>query len=130
MNTGVSGLLKKAKVRHIAGTARFQDGKTVLVEGTDGPATIHADHVVIATGSAPVELPFLPFGGKVISSTEALSLAEVPKSLVIVGGGYIGLEIGTAFAKLGSAVTIVEAEPRVLPQFDAALSKPIVASSS
>ena len=67
--------------------------------------SIRAETVVIATGSAPVELPFLPFGGPVISSTEALALSEVPQKLVVVGGGYIGLELGTAFAKMGAKVT-------------------------
>ena len=67
---------------------------------------------MIATGSAPVELPSLPFGGPVISSTEALALTEVPKRLAVVGAGYIGLELGTAFAKMGAKVTVVEALPR------------------
>ena len=79
----------------------FRDGKTVEVETETGTQVIRAETVVIATGSAPVELPFLPFGGNVISSTEALSLHEVPEKLVVVGGGYIGLELGTAFAKMG-----------------------------
>jgi dihydrolipoamide dehydrogenase len=83
--------------------------------------------VVIATGSAPVELPSLPFGGDVISSTEALSLSEVPKRLAVVGGGYIGLELGTAFAKLGSKVTVVEALPRILPLYDEELTRPVAA---
>ena len=86
---------------------------------------IHAEAVVIATGSEPVALPSLPFGGPVISSTEALALAEVPGKLVVVGGGYIGLELGTAFAKMGAAVTVVEAQPRILPQYDSELSRPI-----
>jgi dihydrolipoamide dehydrogenase len=81
--------------------------------------------VVIATGSQPVELPSLPFGGPVISSTEALSLPAVPQKLVVVGGGYIGLELGTAFAKMGSAVTVVEAARQILPQYDADLVKPV-----
>lgn len=125
LNTGVSGLLRKAKVRQINGTARFRDGKTVLVTHGDKTQTIHAENIVIATGSTPVELPFLPFGGKVISSTEALALAKPPKNLAIVGGGYIGLEIGTAYAKLGSKVTVVEAEARILPQYDTALTAPV-----
>ena len=87
---------------------------------------IRAETVVIATGSVPVELPFLPFGGPVISSTEALSLATVPDRLAVVGGGYIGLELGTAFAKLGSRVTIVEALPRLLAQYDAELTRPVM----
>jgi dihydrolipoamide dehydrogenase len=81
--------------------------------------------VVIATGSLPVELPSLPLGGKVISSTEALSLKEIPQKLSVVGGGYIGLELGTAFAKLGAKVTIVEALPRILAQYDAELVRPV-----
>jgi dihydrolipoamide dehydrogenase len=81
---------------------------------------------VIATGSAPVALPFLPFGGPVISSTEALALSEVPKKLAVVGGGYIGLELGMAFAKMGAKVTVVEALPRVLAQYDAELTRPVV----
>jgi dihydrolipoamide dehydrogenase len=81
--------------------------------------------VVIATGSDAIELPFLPFGGKVISSTEALALIEVPSKLVVVGAGYIGLELGTAFAKIGAAVTVVEAQGRILPQYDAELTRPV-----
>lgn len=127
LNGGVAGLLKKAKVRRIEGRARFLDGKTVEVTGPDGPQKIRAETVVIATGSAPVELPFLPFGGDVISSTEALALAEVPKRLAVVGGGYIGLELGTAFAKLGAQVTVVEAAERILPLYDADLTRPVAA---
>ena len=127
LNGGVAGLLKKAKVRRIEGRARFLDGKTVDVAGPEGGQRIRAEAVVIATGSAPVELPFLPFGGDVISSTEALSLPAVPGRLAVVGGGYIGLELGTAFAKLGAQVTVVEAEERILPLYDADLTKPVAA---
>lgn len=126
LNRGVASLLKKSGVRVVKGRARFLDGKTVTVEGDGEPFRIHADNVVIATGSAPVELPSLPFGGPVLSSTGALALRHVPETLAVVGGGYIGLELGTAFAKLGSRVTIVEAADRVLPQYDTALVKPVV----
>ncbi|WP_046867366.1 dihydrolipoyl dehydrogenase [Microvirga massiliensis] len=122
---GVSGLLKKARVKMVAGWARFRDGKTVEVETETGLQVIRAEQIVIATGSESVELPSLPFGGPVISSTEALSLAQVPGRLVVVGGGYIGLELGTAFAKLGAAVTVIEAEARILPQYDAELTRPV-----
>ena len=125
LNVGVTGLLKKAKVKAVVGWARFRDGKTVEVETETGTQVIHAETIVIATGSAPVERPSLPFGGNVISSTEALALKEVPASLAIVGGGYIGLELGTAFAKMGSKVTIVEALPRILPLYDAELTRPV-----
>ncbi len=125
LNTGVAGLLKKAHVKAVIGWARFRDGKTVEVETETGLQVIRAETIVIATGSAPVELPFMPFGGPVISSTEALSLKQVPQQLAVVGGGYIGLELGTAFAKLGSSVTVVEALPRILPQYDAELTRPV-----
>jgi dihydrolipoamide dehydrogenase len=122
---GVSGLLKRAKVKVVHGWAKFRDGKTVEVETETGLQVIRAENVVLATGSVPVELPALPFGGAVISSTEALSLDQVPGRLVVVGGGYIGLELGTAFAKLGAQVTVVEALPRILPLYDADLVQPV-----
>jgi dihydrolipoamide dehydrogenase len=125
LNSGVSGLLKRAKVKVVQGRARFRDGKTVEVETETGRQIIRAENVVIATGSAPVELPNLPFGGPVISSTEALALTSVPERLVVVGGGYIGLELGTAFAKMGAKVIVVEAQPRILPQYDAELTRPV-----
>jgi dihydrolipoamide dehydrogenase len=123
---GVAGLLRKAKVRVIEGTATFKDGKTVLVAKADGESdTITAESIIIATGSESVELPFMPFGGDVISSTGALALEKVPSKLCVVGGGYIGLELGIAFSKLGSAVTIVEMADRVLPLYDAELTAPL-----
>ncbi|MEP3295873.1 MAG: dihydrolipoyl dehydrogenase [Pseudoruegeria sp.] len=125
---GVVGLLKKAKVQLMIGKAEVIDGKRVRVVTPDGAQLIDAEHIVIATGSAPIELPFLPFGGPVLSSTEALALDEIPEKLVVVGGGYIGLEIGTAFHKLGSEVTVVEAANRILPQYDNALTKPVTKS--
>ncbi len=123
LTDGVTGLLKKAKVTLLTGTGRFVDGKTVRVETDSGPQTIRAETIVIATGSVSVELPSLPFGGNILSSTEALSLEDVPARLAVVGGGYIGLEIGTAYAKLGSKVTVVEAAGQILPHYDAALAR-------
>lgn len=125
LNNGVAALLRKAKVKIVHGRASFKDGKTVLVETETGPRTIRAETIVIATGSVPVELPFLPFGGNVISSTGALALTELPKRLTVVGGGYIGLELGIAFAKLGARVTVVEAQDRILPLYDAELTGPV-----
>ena len=128
LNGGVGALLKKAGVRVIKGAARLRDGKTAIVTTGDGEQRVRAENIVIATGSAPVELPGpLSFGDAVISSTEALALEAVPAQLAVVGAGYIGLEIGTAFAKLGSSVTVVEAEDRILPQYDDALTKPVAA---
>jgi dihydrolipoamide dehydrogenase len=126
LNNGVTGLLKRAGVKIVDGWARFRDGKTVEVETEIGTQVIRAEQVVIATGSNPIELPFLPFGDRVISSTGALALTEVPRKLVVVGAGYIGLELGFAFAKMGAAVTIVEAQSRILPQYDQELTRPVV----
>ena len=125
LNAGVVALLKRARVNVIEGWAKFRDGKTCIVETKSGPVTIIAEHVILATGSVPVELPFLPFGGPVISSTEALTLDKVPNRLVVIGAGYIGLELGSAFRKLGSEVTVVEATDRILPLFDTELSAPV-----
>jgi dihydrolipoamide dehydrogenase len=125
LTTGVSGLMKRAGVKAISGWARFRDGKTVEVDTETGQQVIRAESIVIATGSKAVELPALPFGDTVISSTEALALTERPARLVVVGAGYIGLELGTAFAKLGTEVTVVEALPRILPQYDAELTRPV-----
>ena len=115
LNTGVAALLKRARVTQVQGRAVFSDAKTCTVETDAGPVTITAQNVVLATGARPVELPFLPFGGDVISSTEALSLDRLPQTLAIVGAGYIGLELGIAFARLGTQVTVVEAQDRILP---------------
>jgi dihydrolipoamide dehydrogenase len=126
LTNGVTGLLQKAKVKIVHGRARFRDGKTVEVETETGMQIIRAENIVIATGSEPVELSALPFGGRVISSTEALALRTLPEKLAVVGGGYIGLELGTAFAKMGVAVTVVEATGQILPLYDAELVRPVM----
>lgn len=125
---GVSALLKKNGAQLIKGWATIVDGKTVEIAGAaedGGTLRITCEHLLLATGSVPVELPFLPFGGKVISSTEALSPTSLPKQLIVVGGGYIGLELGTVYRKLGCEVTVVEAQDRILPAYDAELTKPV-----
>ncbi|HYU12862.1 MAG TPA: FAD-dependent oxidoreductase, partial [Stellaceae bacterium] len=122
---GVAGLLARAKVRVVEGWATFTDAKSCTVETAEGPVEIIAEHVVLATGSEPVPLPGLPFGGDVISSTEALSLPALPERLAVIGAGYIGLELGTAFRKLGAAVTVIEAADHILPRYDAALTAPV-----
>src|SRR5690606_13431570 len=127
---GVKALLKRAGVKVIHGEARVLDGKTVDVTAGDqsGPPTtqrIVCQHLVLATGSAPATLPMLPFGGRVVSSTEALAPEALPATLAVVGGGYIGLELGMAYAKLGTRVTLIEARGNLLPNWDAALSRPV-----
>lgn len=125
LNGGVGGLLKRAKTRVINGWATFTDAKTCTVRTADGEITVQAETVLLATGSVPVELPFMKFGGRVISSTEALSLPKLPRKLVVVGAGYIGLELGIAYRKLGSDVTVVEAMDRILPLYDKPLTDPV-----
>jgi dihydrolipoamide dehydrogenase len=124
LSNGVAALCKRAKVRVLSGWASFSDAKTCTVEGKDN-VTVTAEHVILANGSVSTELPFLPFGGPVISSSEALSLDTLPKRLVVVGAGYIGLELGIALRKMGSEVMVVEALDRVLPLFDTELSAPV-----
>ena len=109
LNSGVTGLLKKNKVKLIKGYGQMTDGKTCEVETDDGKVTVRAKNIILATGSVPVEIPGLPYGDNIISSTGALALDSVPEKLVVIGGGYIGLELGTAYAKMGSEVTVVEA---------------------
>jgi dihydrolipoamide dehydrogenase len=127
---GVGALLKKNGVQVVKGWARIVDGKTVEVEETGDSAALRIDceHLLLATGSQAVELPFMPFGAAVVSATEALSPATLPRHLVVVGAGYIGLELGIAYRKLGAQVAIVEAMDSILPAYDEDLSKPVGAA--
>jgi dihydrolipoamide dehydrogenase len=129
LTTGVAGLLKKHGVQVIQGWARIVDGKTVdvSIEGQAESQRVHCEHLLLATGSQSVEIPTLPFGGNVMSATEALSPRRIPEQLVVVGAGYIGLELGIAYRKLGAQVSIVEALPRILPAYDAELTRPVLA---
>jgi dihydrolipoamide dehydrogenase len=125
LNGGVAALLARAKVEIVQGWAIFSDAKTCTVATAEGPVTLTAEHVILAAGSEPVALPPLPFGDKIISSTEALSLTELPRHLAVVGAGYIGLELGIAFRKFGTQVTIVEMADRILPRYDQQLTRPV-----
>ena len=125
LNTGVGGLLKRAGARVLNGRGRMLDGKTCLVETTKGKVEVTAAHIVIATGSESVELSGLPFSERVLTSTDALALDEIPETLAVIGGGYIGLELGIAFRKLGSDVTVIEATDKLLPQYDQELTAPV-----
>ena len=110
MTGGIAMLAKARKVTVITGEAKFTSANTIAV----GDQSLTAKNIVIATGSSPVELPFMKFDGEtIISSTEALTLTSVPKKLVVVGGGAIGLELGSVWARLGSEVTIVEFLPKI-----------------
>jgi dihydrolipoamide dehydrogenase len=117
LRDGVGTLLRGVEV--VAGTARFVGRDRVAVEAEDHVEHLQFHDAVIATGSRPVEVASLPFDHvRVLDSTDALALTVVPDDLVVVGGGYIGIELGTAYAHLGSRVTIVEATDRILREFD------------
>ncbi|MFM8315042.1 MAG: dihydrolipoyl dehydrogenase [Deltaproteobacteria bacterium] len=119
LTSGVQGLLKANGVEILKGTASFKDSKTLEITSSGGKETVTAKHFVIATGSRVAQIPTLPFNGKnIVSSTEALSLKNLPKEMVVIGGGFIGIEIGTVYAKLGSKVTIVEALDQLLATVD------------
>jgi dihydrolipoamide dehydrogenase len=119
LTTGVGQLCKGNGAEIVYGTARFRTPNLVEVETKSGTELIEAENVIVATGSRPVEIPGFPFDGqRVISSTEALSLPEIPKKLVVIGGGYIGLEMGIMYAHLGTQVTVIEMMDQLLPGFD------------
>ncbi|MCE9625212.1 MAG: dihydrolipoyl dehydrogenase [Deltaproteobacteria bacterium] len=126
LGKGVEQLLKQNGVRTLAGSATFLDAHTLEVQTSEGLRRVAFEKAILATGSRPRSLPSLEFDGKnVISSDEALKLAEIPASLLVVGGGYIGLELGEVYAKLGSRVILVEALPELLSGTDPALLRPV-----
>lgn len=115
---GVGMLLKKNKVEILRGEARFNDNKVINVIGEDDSHLLEFKSCIIATGSRPIEIPGFKFQGRVVNSTGALSLPEVPKHLVVIGGGVIGSELAGAYANLGSKVTILEGLDHILNGFD------------
>ena len=125
---GVAQLAKARKITVITGTASFVSANTITVAGVADPGkpgspspatTLTAKNVVIATGSAPVELPFMKFDGTtIVSSDHAIAFDSVPKKLVVVGGGAIGLELGSVWSRLGSDVTVVEFLPKIVANYD------------
>ncbi|MEO0603972.1 MAG: dihydrolipoyl dehydrogenase, partial [Myxococcota bacterium] len=116
---GVQTLLKANKVDMTFGTATIIDRNTVEIESASGTTRMTADHIVVATGSSPIEIPGFAFADPpVLDSTQALALTEIPKRLVVIGGGYIGLELGGVFSRMGTEVTVVEMMDQVLPGFD------------
>lgn len=121
---GVALLLKRSGVKVLHGVGRLAEPGVVSVEGNDTSEEIRASNILLAMGSRPVELPFLPFDGeRVITSTEALGLEKVPERLAVIGAGAIGLELGSVWARLGAEVTVVEMLPRAAPLADPQLSK-------
>ena len=119
-NTGGLTLLAKGrKVTVLTGEASFSSATTLAVKGEKGTTEVTAKNIVIATGSAPVELPFMKFDGRtIVSSDHAIAFPEVPKKLVVVGGGAIGLELGSVWSRLGADVTVVEFLPKIIATYD------------
>ena len=125
---GIAFLMKKNKIDVHTGVGSFVDKNTIKVTAADGKETnITGDKVIIATGSKPTPLPFAPFDKKrIISSTEALELKELPKHLIVIGGGVIGMELGSVFARVGSKVTVVEFMDSLIPTMDGTLGKELL----
>ncbi|WEV45110.1 dihydrolipoyl dehydrogenase [Streptococcaceae bacterium ESL0687] len=118
LTSGVEMLLKKNKVEILRGEARFNDNQVLNVISGDDSHLLEFKSCIVATGSRPIEIPNFKFEGRVVNSTGALSLPEVPKRLIIIGGGVIGSELAGAYANLGSEVIILEGLPHILNGFD------------
>ncbi len=125
---GIAFLMKKNKIDVHKGVGSFVEKNTVRVTAKDGKTTdLKAENIIIATGSKPTALPFAPFDKKrIISSTEALELKEIPKHLIVIGGGVIGMELGSVYARIGSKVTVVEFLDSLIPTMDGTLGKELL----
>jgi dihydrolipoamide dehydrogenase len=122
---GIAFLMKKNKIDVHTGVGSFVDKNTIRITTADGKSkTITSEKIIIATGSKPAPLPFAPFDKKrIISSTEALELKEIPKHLIVVGGGVIGMELGSVYARIGAKVTVVEFMDSIIPTMDGTMGK-------
>lgn len=118
LTSGVEGLLKGNKVDIVSGEAYFVDKNTAKVMDEKNSQTYKFNNCIIATGSTPIEIPSFKFSDRVLDSTGALSLKEIPKKLVVIGGGYVGTELGTAFANFGTEVTFLEGAKDILGGFE------------
>ena len=124
LTKGVEFLFKKNKVTYIKGKAVIFSKNNIVVHNNDVRKTFEAKNIVVATGSTPTSLPGVNIDEKnIISSTGALSLEKVPKDIVIIGGGYIGLEMGSVWKRLGSEVTVVEFLDHITPGMDKEISR-------
>ncbi len=124
LTQGIGGMAKMRKVKTVTGFGKFTSDKTIEVEGTDGKTTITFDNAIIACGSSVVDLPFIPTEDpRVIDSTGALELKDVPAEMLVLGGGIIGLEMGTVYSSLGSNVSVVEFADQLVPAADTDIVK-------
>ncbi|ABV93706.1 dihydrolipoyl dehydrogenase [Dinoroseobacter shibae DFL 12 = DSM 16493] len=122
---GLSGLAKGRKVEVVTGYGKFTGPNMIAVEGEDGVTTVSFDQCIIAAGSEPVNLPFLPEDDRIIDSTGALELKDIPKRMLILGGGIIGLEMACVYDALGSDITVVEFMDQLMPGADKDIVKPL-----
>ncbi len=119
LTKGLSGMSKMRKVKHVQGYGKFTGSNTLEVEGKDGKTTISFDNAIIAAGSEPVSLPFIPKDDeRVIDSTGALEMKDIPEKMLVLGGGIIGLEMGTVYRSLGSQIDVVEFLDQLIPAAD------------
>lgn len=122
LTSGVESLLKGNKVDIVKGEVYFVDDHQVKVMDETQSQTYTFKNCIIATGSSPIEIPSFPFSDRVLDSTGGLALEEIPESLVVIGGGYIGTELGSAYANLGTKVTILEGEKEILGTFEKSMT--------
>lgn len=126
---GLTGLTKSKKVTYLLGTGSLGAGRTVTVRGSDGGTrTLIGEHVILASGSVPRTIPGFVVGGPIMTSDEVLALEKIPSRMAVIGGGAIGCEFASCFADLGSAVTILEGLPKVLPGLDTDVANVVVKS--
>lgn len=123
---GLKGLARRRKVTLLQGMAQLQDANTLSVETPDGKAQIAFQSAIIAVGSSPVSLPFLPADSRIIDSTGALDLEDIPKRLLVLGGGIIGMELGQVYQRFGAEVSVVEMMPQLIPGADADIVAPLL----
>ena len=127
LTMGIEGLIKGNQIKHIKGTASFLNSNLLEVDTEKEKIQIETPKVIIATGASPLELPVMPFNGAtILSSKQFLALDEIPDNLIVVGGGVIGLELGQAFGKFGSNVTVLEAMDSILPTIPDDIVEPLV----
>src|SRR5699024_2563608 len=125
LTSGVESLLKGNKVDIVKGEVYFVDKNTVKVRDEKNSQSYTFNNCIIGTGSTPIEIPNFKFSDRVLDSTGALNLQEIPEKMVVVGGGYIGIELGTAYANFGTEVTILEGTKEILGAFEKQLKQPV-----
>ena len=124
LTRGIEGLFKKNGIERVLGTARIAAPGAVEVTSAEGTRTLHAKRILIATGSKPASLPGIAFDGRrIVHSTDALALPEVPKKMIVIGAGAIGLELGSVWRRLGAEVLVLEYLDRIVPGSDLGTAK-------